>query len=180
MALKLIACLLLLEITTFLRECYRTLPRPTRAQARSSHFWADSRAPSRDHVSSSGRRWSMAAQSIAGGQSLLSQQSSLAAVAAEAARSGANGGAAMVPAAGNVLNTQASSEIVVTPTGGGPPTLIGPGGPLMDHPRKISFVLQDDIQAFNANQSMLAVQVGFFKRHCIFCMRRVKTFASTK
>ena len=82
MGLKLIACLLLMEITTFLRECYKTLPKPTRAQARSSHFWCDSRAASRDHTaaaapiggggggaasqssqqlaSSTGRRWSMA------------------------------------------------------------------------------------------------------------------------
>ena len=132
MALKLIACVLLLEITTFLRECYRTLPKPSKlvryAQqqqqqqhqqqqtagiidpsiGRSTYFqWCDSRAQSRDHpvstmnagaaaptgggaasvvavvattggpqsagpasgapgASSSGRRWSMAAQSIAG------------------------------------------------------------------------------------------------------------------
>ena len=78
MALKLVACLLLLEITTFLRECYRTLPRPTRAQTRSAHLWGDIRnkavgsaiaaaaaaTSAQQPMTASGRRWSMAAQSL--------------------------------------------------------------------------------------------------------------------
>ena len=158
MALKLIACLLLLEITTFLRECYRTLPRPTRAQTRSANFWGDLRGPlhqqqqqqSLNPVSASGRRWSMAAQSIAGGQSIASQSpqppSHLPGLQPGGAVSGSTELGAPSPStshAGSLL------------AGAAPP----------EHPRKISFVLQEDIQTFNSNQAtatLSAPQVSIF------------------
>ena len=103
---------------------------------------------------------------VLAGQSLLSQQSNLAAVAAAAAASSSNmngppsaAGSTAGGGGGLVLSAQGStSEIVVTPTGAAPGMPEG-GGPIA-HQRKISFVLQDDISAFNASQSMLAVQVS--------------------
>ncbi len=149
-ALKLIACLLLMEITTFLRECYRTLPKPCRAQVRSSHFWGEvaggrisvvGNAPSvvsgggggAAMQSASGRRWSMAAQSLAGGQSLVSGAAAAAAAAQQQRQSG--------------------TTSISTPLDNNPSeacALIPASGPTTEQHRKISFVLQDDIQALNS------------------------------
>ena len=96
MALKLIACVLLLEITTFLRECYRTLPKPSKlvryaqpavdpSSGRSGYFqWSESRAASRDHPPSSA------------GPSTAGVTGGMVAVAATA---GSGGGGAVAPSA---------------------------------------------------------------------------------
>ena len=67
-----------------------------------------------------------------------------------------------------------SSDLVITPTAAGPLTPIAPGGQQgaggipgcsssvvpPEHQRRISFVLQEDIQALNNSQTTLSVQVG--------------------
>jgi hypothetical protein len=67
-ALRLVACLLLLEITTFLRESYQALPKTSRLSSRDRPPpWE--RMYSRD----ANRRWSMALSSM--GHSQTSAQS---------------------------------------------------------------------------------------------------------
>ncbi len=171
-ALKLVACLLLMEITTFLRECYRTLPKP--ARGRVSHFWGDGGgvggggggcAPGAGgrsvtstaaatggvagvtaavQMSVSGRRWSMAAQSLAGGQSVVSQAAASVAVVQhhmKQTQKQAEAAAAMVP----TVPEGAESTTALSPMPQG-------GGGAADQQRKISFVLQDDIQAVSTQQ----------------------------
>jgi hypothetical protein len=167
MALKLIACVLLLEITTFLRECYRTLPKPqtfghhqqhrTATGVKTTVFTFDTSgkggitggpAGGGPLQSSSGRRWSMATQSIAG---------------------------SIAPAPLTAPVTSTSGEVsVTTPTsasisvgGIGAPSAglpVAEGGIVGGAPRKISFVLQEDINVVNGSQTTLAVQVRKRKR----------------
>lgn len=171
MPLRLVACVLLLEITTFLRESYRALPKPhQQAKTRDYRFggglasaaamvsgaqqWSDSRSQSRDQapisLSLSGRRWSMAAQSLAGGQSLMSHGNM--ALTGNAAHSGGVTGGGGGGGGGGIPSCN-SSEIAVTPT----------GNPSIDQPfasqRRISFVLQEDINLVANGHSTLTVQV---------------------
>lgn len=69
MALRLVACILLLEITAFLRETYQSLPKSSRASTRGD------RAPPWERIYSkeANRRWSMALSSM--GHSQTSAQS---------------------------------------------------------------------------------------------------------
>lgn len=69
MALRLIACNLLLEITAFLRETYQTLPKSSRLSTRGERPPPWERMYSRD----ANRRWSMALSSM--GHSQTSAQS---------------------------------------------------------------------------------------------------------
>lgn len=104
MALKLIACVLLLEITTFLRECYRTLPKPSKlvryaqqpavddpSLGRPSGYfqWSDSRAQSRDHPPQS-----------AAGSTTAGVTGGMVAVVASAPGGAVPSGTTTVPAAG--------------------------------------------------------------------------------
>lgn len=68
MALRLVACVLLFEITAFLRETYQTLPK-------SNKLFVKERAPPWEKMYSreANRRWSMALSSM--GQSQASAQS---------------------------------------------------------------------------------------------------------
>lgn len=68
MALRLVACVLLLEITAFLRETYQTLPKSSRSSTRE-------RPPPWERIYSkeANRRWSMALSSM--GHSQTSAQS---------------------------------------------------------------------------------------------------------
>ena len=203
-ALKLVACLLLLEITTFLRECYRTLPKPVRGQSKTSHFWGGAGAaeavsaaaavrgvggaasgaggvsiatvavvatsaasgasggaagggPSQQ--SASGRRWSMAAQSLAGGQSTMSQ-------AAAAVQQHQHQHLKQIQQPPSTPSMPATtppaeatpSELSLPPSA---PNSAGMGPPEIppQQQRKISFVLQDDIQAVNGGA--LPVRISF-------------------
>ena len=158
MALKLIACILLLEITTFLRECYRTLPRPTKAQTRCANFWGELKGPlhkttgggaaattntssesTLNPASASGRRWSMAAQSIASGTSGGQQQ-----------------GSQQLQQPPSTLQPSGSSELSTLSPSATQQGLTATSPAPNDHARKISFVLQEDIQTFNSGQSTLA------------------------
>ncbi|XP_014212230.1 protein unc-80 homolog [Copidosoma floridanum] len=67
MALRLVACMLLLEITTFLRETYQTLPRSSRLPTK------ERPAPWDKYSREANRRWSMALSSM--GHSQISTQS---------------------------------------------------------------------------------------------------------
>lgn len=66
-ALKLVACVLLLEITTFLREMYQTLPKASKLSAK------EKPAPWEKMYREANRRWSMALSSM--GHSAQSLQS---------------------------------------------------------------------------------------------------------
>lgn len=66
-ALKLVACVLLMEITTFLREMYQTLPKASKLAAK------DKPAPWEKMYREANRRWSMALSSM--GHSQTSAQS---------------------------------------------------------------------------------------------------------
>lgn len=68
MAIRLIACVLLYEITTFLRETYQTLPKSSRMFAKEKP-----QAWERMYSREANRRWSMALSSM--GHSQTSAQS---------------------------------------------------------------------------------------------------------
>ena len=162
MALRLIACVLLLEITSFLRETYKSLPKTQRSifpvppsgghrgghgDSRSSHVWhmdggrSASQAvvvPLLGPMDSSSRRWSMAAQSVAN--------------ASLASSTGvAHGTIAKQPS----IPPETMTALVNNTHSNG-----GSDG------RKISFVIQDDSESKTSSQTTLAMQVIIIKSAC--------------
>ena len=147
MALKLVACTLLLEITTFLREYYRSLPKPsalvvasagrsaagTRGTGGGSAF--NFGGQQQQQASASSRRWSAATQSVAAANAMSNS-------------GGGTGSTSGAPQPSPAPPSSAISDQAPPP----PPSVTPLPG---EQPRRISFVLQDDV---------LAVQVGLHER----------------
>lgn len=179
-----------MEITTFLRETYRNLPRPNRPigsrflEPRVSQMWgisgSEARPPTRntgmvqpDHgqsllsaagssgpaLSTVGRRWSMAAQSVANQPATAVQTS--------ANTLTANSQQATTPASTHQQSTVMSpSDSSVTPPStallirGNSTTTVTTVNATAGETRRISFVIQDDAESLTSSQTTLAVQVS--------------------
>lgn len=177
-ALKLVACVLLLEVTTFLRETYRNLPRASRCffgqkpdQKTTSHLLVSDIPNSRSqqaHLSgtlgnsllsamggsttpvsgvlsttmatnpATGRRWSMAAQSIGS----------------------VTGASIQLPVSHTAALTPTELS-AMSPSTSAMPALVSMNNYVPSHEhRRISFVIQDDNESVTSSQTTLAMQVS--------------------
>ena len=181
MALKLIACVLLMEITTFLRETYRNLPRnqsrssSSRLEPRPSHNWSDvlqstvafGRAQSRDHGVHSGNVLTAVtpvtnpatAAVTPSGLTVATTNNRRWSVAAQSIASGHGssvcGGTALTPTTESIPATTMTKLVSSGAAGSG------------HGERKISFVIQDDSESATSSQTTLAIQVRLLKGLCI-------------
>ena len=193
MALKLVACVLLMEITTFLRETYRNLPRANRPigsrflEPRVSQMWgiggSEARPPPRNTaitqadysqsmlpasgsssatstaITTSGRKWSMAAQQVAN-QSTVTLQGSANTLAANSQQTSTP---SLTHQQSNVITTSDTS--VTAPSmaglvrGSSTTTTVATSNVVSGETRRISFVIQDDVESITSSHSTLAVQV---------------------
>lgn len=167
-ALKLIACVLLMEITTFLRETYRNLPRNQRVSnarldPRPSHTWGDvlqptvafGRAQSRDHGHMGGAGNLMSA--VTPVQNSATTPSALTVATSNNRRWSV---AAQSIASSHGMACQSS----LTPTTESIPsntmTKLATSAVSGHGERKISFVIQDDSESATSSQTTLAIQVS--------------------
>ena len=186
-ALKLVACVLLMEITTFLRETYRNLPRANKTvgsrflEPRVSQMWSiagssDARPPptrasnmaSTEHGQSllsatgggggssisnttTGRRWSAVVNSVA------TQNSTAAASGTSSTTLGIVGQQSSTTSAhpqSAIIGSPSDSSIAPVST-----TTVTSGTVNAGEGRRISFVIQDDVESITSSQTTLAVQV---------------------
>ena len=189
-ALKLVACVLLMEITTFLRETYKNLPRPNKPigsrflEPRVSQMWGigasmESRPPTRTTGIVQGDH----------GQNLLSATGSNAASSAAANTVGGRRWSAVaqsVATTNQVVGNPTSLAVTPQPATFQASNLMSPTGeqaPLTSaafsaranssvtstttgvvtsEQRRISFVIEGDTESITSSQTTLAVQVFIF------------------
>ena len=189
-ALKLVACVLLMEITTFLRETYKNLPRPNKPigsrflEPRVSQMWGigasmESRPPTRTTGMVQGDH----------GQNLLSATGGNAASSAAANTVGGRRWSAVaqsVAATNQVVGNPTSLAVTSQPAAFQASNLMSPTGeqaPLTSaalsaranssvtstttgivtsEQRRISFVIEGDTESITSSQTTLAVQVLIF------------------
>ena len=172
-----------MEITTFLRETYRNLPRANRPigsrflEPRVSQMWgigasSESRPPPTriggDHLlsaagnsgaassNSGGRRWSAVAQSVASTNQVAGTPSSLAVTSQQSAFAHQTSTLMSptdnpMPVTSAAMSTRANTSTVTSANSGVVASV---------ETRRISFVIQDDVESITSSQTTLAVQVN--------------------
>ena len=177
-----------MEITTFLRETYRNLPRANKTvgsrflEPRVSQMWSiagssDARPPTRasnmtstEHGQSllsatgggggncisnttTGRRWSAVVNSVA------TQNSTVAASGTNSSTLGIVGQQSSTTSAhpqSAIIGSPSDTSIAPVST-----TSVTPGTVNAGEGRRISFVIQDDVESITSSQTTLAVQVEY-------------------
>ena len=188
-----------MEITPFLRETYRNLPRANKPignrflEPRVSQMWgiggSEGRPPTRssgltqvEHgqnllsasgssgVTSSavtttgGRRWSAvqnAVQNATPGQGNTSTTLGITSHSSTSSSLAHQQSVVMSPTDGSVVPTSGA----LLARGNSPGTTVSTGTVSNVETRRISFVIQDDIESISSSQTTLAVQVFIFVKH---------------